>query len=466
MKRKTRNRIISLLLAAALLLTLCGCGRVARSDDGSELSAGSSAAAPEESASSLPPEESAGLEPGEASSDLEPEVTSSEVTPEETPEESADPEPEAASSEAKPEESAAVPENTGGTQTIDEQIDALLAGMTLEEKIWQLFVVTPEQLLGAEDAVTSWSSALTRALAEKPVGGLILFKQNIVSPSQTKSLLSDAQASAAYGLPLSVDEKGGTVARVSGNPNMGYAAIPDMGDIGATGDTDEAYQVGLTLGRELTELGFNLDFAPVADVDSNPNNPVIGDRSFGSDPALVANMVAAAVEGFHQGGVLCTLKHFPGHGDTDTDSHEGFALTNKTLDELWDCELIPFQAGIEAGADCVMVAHISAPNVTGGNTPASLSSTLVDGLLRDELGFDGLVITDAMDMGAITTAYTQSEAAVLAIKAGVDLLLKPEDMDEMYQALLDAVKSGELSESRIEESVRRVLRVKLENGAL
>lgn len=487
MKRKTRNRIISLLLAAALLVTLGGCGRVAQGDDGSALSSASSVAAEQESASDLLPEESAqpepeessGLEPEETSSDLEPEAESSAVTPEEAssettpeessdpePEENTDPEPETTASEAKPEESVSVPEKTGGTQTIDQQIDTLLAGMTLEEKIWQLFVVTPEQLVGTDTAVTSWSSALTKALAEKPVGGLILFKQNIVSRSQTKSLLSDAQSNAEYGLLLSVDEEGGTVARVSGNSNMGYASIPNMADIGATGDTDEAYQVGLTLGKELTELGFNLDFAPVADVDSNPNNPVIGVRSFGSDPELVADMVAAAVKGFHQGGVLCTLKHFPGHGDTDTDSHEGFAQTEKTLEELWACELLPFQSGIEAGADCVMVAHIAAPNVTGDNTPASLSSTLVNGLLRGDLGFDGLVITDALDMGAITTAYTQSKTAVLAIQAGVDLLLKPQDLDEMHQALVDAVKNGQLSESRIEESVRRVLRVKLENGAL
>ncbi|MCD8159627.1 MAG: hypothetical protein LUE61_00240 [Clostridiales bacterium] len=322
MKRKTRNRIISLLLAAALLVTLGGCGRVAQGDDGSALSSASSVAAEQESASDLLPEESAqpepeessGLEPEETSSDLEPEAESSAVTPEEAssettpeessdpePEENTDPEPETTASEAKPEESVSVPEKTGGTQTIDQQIDTLLAGMTLEEKIWQLFVVTPEQLVGTDTAVTSWSSALTKALAEKPVGGLILFKQNIVSRSQTKSLLSDAQSNAEYGLLLSVDEEGGTVARVSGNSNMGYASIPNMADIGATGDTDEAYQVGLTLGKELTELGFNLDFAPVADVDSNPNNPVIGVRSFGSDPELVADMVAAAVKGFHQG---------------------------------------------------------------------------------------------------------------------------------------------------------------------
>lgn len=401
------------MLVCCMLLTLCACGRTATQEElpGSTEERSASLTGPEDSASAF---------------------------------------------------SAAEPE------TSDEETEAevLLRSMTLEEKIWQLFIVTPEQLLGTEEAVTEVPGGLEEALREKPVGGVIFFAQNIVSPMQTRALLDGLQSASRLGLFLSVDEEGGTVARVGKNAAMGTTRFGDMAEIGASGDPERARDVGRTIAAELGTLGFNLDFAPVADVFSNPANPIIGKRSFGSDPELVADFVTAAVEGFHEGGMLCTLKHFPGHGDTGEDSHTALAVTQKTLEELKECEFLPFAAGIAGGADLVMVGHIAAPNALGDSTPASLSEGAVTGLLREELGFDGVAVTDALNMGAVTALYAPGEAAVLAVQAGEDVLLDPEDLGASYQGILDAVEDGRLTEKRIDESVLRILRLKLQYGII
>lgn len=341
----------------------------------------------------------------------------------------------------------------------------ILSGMSLRERVYQLFIVRPEQITGSSTKITEAGSDFEEGLEEYPVGGIAIFAENIIDREQTIEMISDMQSYSNLGLFIAVDEEGGTVARIGNNSAMGTTSFPSMKTIGNTGDTDEAYNVGYTIGTEIMELGFNLDFAPVADVDSNPDNTVIGNRAFSTDADIAAEMVAATVEGFKDSGILCTLKHFPGHGDTATDSHLGYTELDKSIEELWETEFVPFVSGIEAGADLMMVGHISVPQVTGDDTPASLSATMIS-ILRDDLGFTGLIITDSMQMEAITDRYSSSEAAVLAIEAGVDIILMPENLEEAANGIIEAVESGEISEERIAESVLRILETKIEKGII
>lgn len=352
--------------------------------------------------------------------------------------------------------------------TLPPQVDAVQAvmdTMTLKEKICQLFMVSPEALTDTE-VITTAQMTLADDLAEYPVGGIILFRQNLVDRQQCQTLIADYQSLSRIPLLVGVDEEGGTVSRLGNNSAMGVTRFPSMAEIGASGDKTAAYQVGYTLGTELAELGFNLDFAPVADVNTNPNNPVIGERAFSSDPATAAKMVAACVRGFEAANMPSTLKHFPGHGDTSTDSHLGYASSEQTLDELRETEFLPFLAGLEAGSPIVMMGHISLPNVTGDGTPASLSAKVVTDILRTELGFAGVIITDAMNMGAVTEHYTPGEAATAAIIAGCDLILMPEDLPQAIAAIEEAIESGTITTARIDESVRRIIAMKLEYGIL
>ena len=359
------------------------------------------------------------------------------------------------------------PEKSSGQETvsIQQQIDGYLEEMTLEEKVAQLFIIQPEAILDVGTAVAA-GDATREAIDKYPVGGFIYFGENLQSKEQTQEMLKNVQTYSMErtGFPafLSVDEEGGTVARVAGTGNFDIPKIGDMADIGAAGDVDAAKQVGEDIGSYLAELGFNLDFAPVADVLSNPENTVVRKRSFGSDPELVSDMAIAVSDGLEEKGLLSAYKHFPGHGATSADTHKGYAYTDKTLEELEACELIPFQRCIADGAKIIMAAHISAPNVTGDDTPTSLSKPMVTDILREKMGYTGLVVTDAMNMGAITEEYTSAEAAVKALQAGVDVVLMPENYQQAYQGVLDAVADGTLSEERIDESVTRILTVKLD----
>ncbi len=352
-------------------------------------------------------------------------------------------------------------------QTADsatERAQEILADMTLWEQVCQLFIVTPELLTGVSVA-TQAGETTRQALETYPVGGIVYFAANIVTRDQCSTMISNSQSYSKIGLFIVVDEEGGTVARIGNNSAMGTTSFPNMKTIGDTGDAQNAYDVGYTIGSEIRELGFNLDFAPVADVDSNPDNLVIGDRAFSSDAAVACEMVAAAVQGFHDGGILCTLKHFPGHGDTSTDSHEGYTELAKTLAELHETEFVPFAGGISAGADFVMVGHISEPQVTGSDLPATLSDTMIN-ILRDDLGFDGIIITDSMQMEAITDRYTSGEAAVMALQAGVDMILMPENLEEAVRGVYEAVQNGEITEERLQESVLRILKTKINSGII
>ena len=349
------------------------------------------------------------------------------------------------------------------TVSAQERAGSLLASMSRTEKIYQLFIVRPETL--TEDK-TQAVEGLSDILDAQSVGGIVLFSGNVENPEQCTALIASFQSASPLPLFVAVDEEGGSVSRLASNPAMGMTRFPSMGEVGQSRSREDAYQVGLTIGGEIRALGFNLDFAPVADVNSNPDNPVIGSRAFSDDPEVAADLVSGCVWGFYDAQVISCLKHFPGHGDTAADTHLGYAETGKTLGELEETELLPFRAGLQAGCPMVMVGHIACPKVTGDTAPASLSPRLVQGLLREELGFQGVVVTDAMEMGAITEAYPAGEAAVLALEAGCDLILLPENLPEAAGALEEALDSGRLTEARLDESVRRILELKLQYGII
>lgn len=350
-------------------------------------------------------------------------------------------------------------------ELLEIEINEYLDKMTLEEKVAQLFVVMPEDLVNV-GCVVAAGEQTENAIQEIPVGGLIYFSQNLESAAQVIEMLSNTQAymKERIGVPafLCIDEEGGTVRRISGTGKFDVPDIGDMSDIGASGKSEEAYETGKQIGSYLNELGFNVDFAPVADVLTHSENNVVKKRSFGSDPEVVSEMAIAFADGLAENDVLSTYKHFPGHGATAGDTHLGYAYTMKSLEELEKCELIPFKNCIEKDAKMIMAAHISLPNVTQDNTPATLSKVIITDILRDKMGYDGIIITDAMNMGAVTEQYSSDKAAVKVIQAGADMILMPQDFKRTYQGVLKAVENKEISTERIDESVARILRVKLQ----
>lgn len=384
----------------------------------------------------------------------EPQTQPSEPAPEPEPPAETEPEP-----EPEPEPVVPEPAEPEGPTPEERRAQTALASMTLEEQVYQLFIVTPEALTGVETA-TAAGDMTRQALEERPVGGLVYFSKNLEDREQAIEMLANTVSYCEVPPLLAVDEEGGAVSRVGSNPDMGATSFGDMAGYGDTGDTNKAHEIGKIIGTDLRKLGFNVDFAPVADVLTNPDNTAIGRRAFSSDPAVAADMVEAVVGGMNESGCICTLKHFPGQGDADADTHDGPASTDRTLEEMESCEFLPFQAGIEAGAPMVMVGHLSVPALTGGDTPASLSAEVITETLRGRLGFKGVVVTDALDMDAVAEHYDAAEAVVAALEAGADLLLMPEDLDEAVQGVLDAVDDGKLSEDRIGESVARILAMK------
>lgn len=357
--------------------------------------------------------------------------------------------------------------DTDSTQNTSDKVDKvqqIVDSMSLEDKVAQLFIVQPEAIVDI-GIVTAAGDATKQAMDKTPVGGFVYFRDNLQSEQQVKEMLSSVQkySKDRTGLPafLSIDEEGGTVARIAGSGRFDVTNVGNMADIGASGDVDQAKQAGDTIGTYLSDLGFNLDFAPDADVLTNPENTVVKKRSFGSDPQVVSDMSLAVAQGLAQHQVHSVYKHFPGHGATEGDTHKGYAYTNKTLDELKQSELVPFDHAIKNGAEFIMAAHISVPSITNDDTPTSLSKTMITDVLREQIGYDGIVVTDAMNMGAVTEQYTSAQAAVKALQAGADIVLMPENFQEAYQGVLDAVKNGELTEQQINTAVTRIVKVKV-----
>ena len=351
--------------------------------------------------------------------------------------------------------------------TLDEQLEEIvnsnISTMPIEDKVAGLFIITPEALTGYT-TVTQAGESTQEALRQYAVGGLIYFAQNIVDKEQVTEMLASTVSRSRYPIFLAVDEEGGSVSRVA-NSDIEVTKVEDMAVIGANGDTAAAHEAGVTIGTYLDELGFNLNFAPVADVTvpaetEGTQNGVIGGRSFGSDAAVCSDMVRNVVDGMQGTGVSACLKHFPGIGAATEDTHEGRVELDKTLTSMTETDFLPFQAGIEAGVDFIMVGHVIATSIDTEVVPCSLSKVMITDVLRGELGFDGVIITDALNMGAITEEYTSEEAAVLAIQAGADMLLMPDDFVAAYNGLLAAVQEGTISEERIDESLRRIYRIK------
>jgi beta-N-acetylhexosaminidase len=339
-------------------------------------------------------------------------------------------------------------------------VDETLVGMTLHEKVCQMMFVTPEELTG-EDGVTVAGDATRQALENYPVGGIVYFAKNLESQDQVKEMIDNSQKYSSIGLFVATDEEGGVVNRLM--DTVGTTYIGSMYYYKDDGD-ETAYENAYTIANDMSALGFNLDFAPVADVWSNPDNTVIGERAYSDDYAQAAELVGNAVKGFNDGGVMCTLKHFPGHGDTAEDSHYSSAYVHRTKEEIMADEMQPFRSGIEAGAEFVMVGHLIVPDID--EVPATLSYKIATGILRDELKFEGVAITDSFEMESIADNYSVDDAVVMSVKAGMDMILQPKDMASAVNSIEQAVADGELSEDRIDESVRRILTLKESRGLL
>ena len=384
----------------------------------------------------------------------------------------------------------------------DPEIEQILAGMTLEEKVGQMFMpsfrVWQEEadtegknltVQNADDEgqkvnVTELNDQIRECIAKYHFGGVLLFAENFRDAEQTLRLTADLQQTnqEAGGLPLLVaaDQEGGYITRLTfGTRGPGNMALA------ATGNPEYARTMASIYGKEMSLVGVNTDFAPVMDINNNPNNPVIGVRSFGDSPEAVAEYGISYMEGLHDQGTIVTLKHFPGHGNTDTDSHTGFPCIESSYEELKGFELVPFQAALDAGADMVMTAHIQYPKIETGTytsistgdqvyLPATMSHRILTDILRGEMGFEGVVVTDALDMAAIAENFSMEDTVCLTINAGANLLIPPttldaekfRQMEEMTDLAVRLAKDGKIDGERIDDSVRRILTLKKKYGIL
>ena len=350
-----------------------------------------------------------------------------------------------------------------------DEVEAQLQQMTLREKVGQMFFARMESLDSTihwtnyadlqENPMTELNSNIRNINKDYPVGGIILYAWNIQDEPQLASLISDIRSLKGQPL-LCIDEEGGRIARIANNPNFNVEVISPMSEIGKTGDPANAYHAGNVIGQYLTKYGFDINFAPVADVNTNPDNIIIGNRAFSDNPQVAAPMVVNYLQGLKDAGITGCIKHFPGHGDVKTDTHYGYASTQKTWDEMLGCEMITFKAGIQWGCQLIMTAHIGTPGITGNDVPATMSSVVLQDKLRRELGYQNIIITDGMEMGAITQQYTSGQAAVGSIQAGVDIVLGPKNYVEAFDAVVKAVENGTITEERINQSVRRILKLK------
>ena len=371
--------------------------------------------------------------------------------------------------------------NSGGDS---EAIKAIIDKMTLEQKVAQLFVVSPETLTGV-DSVQYAGDMTYQALQDYPVGGIVFAKDNIDSSSQFGTMTDNLQSYSEdiSGLPLflAAAEEGGSASVLGNNDNLDeyyensysdddsdyssssansvHSGATSMSEIGRKDDSNNAYEAGKSIGSLMSAYGLNLDLAPVADVLSG-NSTGIGDRTFGTDAQTVSDMALEVIRGIQEEDVNAAMKYFPGYGAASSNM-SGFPVINSSLDELKKKEFLPYSNAIAQGLDFVMVGHISVPNVTGDDTPASLSEKMISEVLRKDLGFKGIVMTDYLNDKTIVKNYSAADAAVKAIQAGADLLLEPDDLEAAYEGVLKAVKKGDITEDRLDESIYRILRVKL-----
>jgi len=415
------------LIIILILLLLCSCSLQAK-DELSPSGEGSST------------EEILELQPGPPGVVFPPTETppSPTIAPEPTPEPEPEPEPEPTQEELEM-----------------LYIEALIDSMSIEEQVAQMFI------LNLGNRHTGPSEDLEEFISESGAGGYILFGGNITTVEGTKTLIDAVNAYSAIAPFICIDEEGGIVSRLYSSKLPGYAAQPSARDIGKRGETQEAYDVGETIGAALSSIGVNVDFAPVADVLTNSRNSVIGSRSYGSDPIAVGDMAAAFQAGLHSQGIMSAPKHFPGHGNTASDTHQGQAIVASDAEHLASVEYVPFARLIDEGAQFIMTGHLQVPSVEPDNLPATFSRYLLTDILRGELGFDGIIVTDSMAMGAIIQEYSAEEAAVMAIQAGVDMILIPENYNKAASGIIQAVDDGMITTQRIRESLLRIMLTKL-----
>ncbi len=337
----------------------------------------------------------------------------------------------------------------------------VIDSMTLEEKIGQLFILPIRHTSEGRPALTM-DSYLSSYMERYKPGGLIFFSLNYRNPEQIRGFIKDLQGLSNYPLFISTDEEGGAVRRLSAVDSMEVFSLPPAKEIASWGDPGLMEEAAYVQGMDMAALGLNLNMAPVADVSRGGPKDAIGNRSFGSDPNVVALFTVAGVQGLRNSGIEPTLKHFPGHGNVYGDSHNGAVQAQSTKEEFYSIDFTPFKKGIQAGVGFIMIAHVGAKALTGDYTPASLSYTIQTEILRGRLKYEGLIITDAMDMGAINTIYPSGEATLKAFLAGVDIILMPQDIGAAYQALTESYHKGEITEERLEASLNRIIRKKME----
>ena len=340
-------------------------------------------------------------------------------------------------------------------QLLEEKVNQKISELSLKEKIGQMLVISYWDF--------GYNDRLDQILKEVKPGGFILFEKNIGSYNETVEYISKLKGSTSIPMVIGIDQEGGRVQKIKNVSGVNVLKIPSMYDLGKTNNTELSYQVGKVMAEELSAFGVNLDYAPVLDIFSNPNNTVIGNRSFGNDSQTVIKMALPLANGMKENGVIPVYKHFPGHGDTDADSHVELPVVNKTKEELYQNELLPFKAAIENNAEMIMTAHIALPKITGNYIPATLSKEIITDLLREELGFKGVVITDAINMKALSNNYSLEDICKNTILAGVDMILMPTDPIQALNTIENLVNNGVITEERINESVKRILTMKYRN---
>ncbi len=341
-------------------------------------------------------------------------------------------------------------------QKLDELVNAGIEVMPLEDKVAGLFIVTPESITGVGTAVKAGEGTKT-ALTQYAVGGIVYNTKNIQSEAQFKEMIDNTSLYSNYPLFIAIEDEGGKISPLA---ERGLVTKQNNAkEVADAGEEGGAYASATAMGTYLADYGFNLNFAPMADL-STVENSIMAERAYGADAAATGEYVAQMIKGFDEQGIDACLKHFPGMGSTTQDPDSGLSATERTAEEFRANEFTVFKAGIDAGADMVMVGHMAAPALAGDNTPCSMSEVVVTDILRQELGFDGVIITDSMSLKAISEYYGADEAAVMALKAGCDMILVPEDFEKAYNGVLEAVKSGVISEERIDDALRRVYRIK------
>lgn len=333
-----------------------------------------------------------------------------------------------------------------------DNVDYQISNMTLEEKIAQMLIIS-----SPENEV---DESLEETIKNVKPGGFILTADNFSTYEQTLTLVKNLQKLSDLPMIIAIDQEGGKVQRLNNLTDLKPTSLPAMYYLGKMNDENLAYEVGKLMATEMRTLGINVVFAPVLDIYSNPDNEVIGTRSFGHNSAIVSQIAISLGKGLNDGKVVPTYKHFPGHGDTSVDSHQSLPIIDKSLEELYKEELIPFKTAIENQAEIIMIGHLALPQITGSNLPSSLSKEIITNLLRKDLGYTGLVISDALNMKALTDNYSSEEIYELAINAGTDLLLMPDSPANALKIIKEKVETGLIKEDTINESVKRILTFK------